>query len=163
MAITILVDKAALIRVGTGSSGARETLGYNKNDTQVDLNPIWIDVHGDQHGGEEGPPIDAQMLPPFPRIRLELTRVDNAIADKLRALVVGGTAGTYTDADIGSLQVTDSKAISVFIKSTNRPLSFPLCRVDVASYGKGTKHSSLIFEFEAFRNLTTGVIFSGST
>lgn len=158
MATQIHVAGPAEIKVGTGSVGALETLGYTRQGADVRDQGFWIDVPGDQHGGDQGPPIDIQYLGEIVRIRVELTKYDEAIAAKVRARLKGGTEGSPGTA--GTLMFQDSKTIRVLISTTLLPLNFPRSFIRGEwEINKGTKFSMLVIEFEAHKD-ADGVLYN---
>src|SRR5262245_32056602 len=104
--------KAAIL-VDTGSSNALELLGYTRNGADVSTEGFWIDIPGDENGGDSGPPIEIQYLPEMARVRLEFTKFDQTVMDKvLRKLntltkVAGsiGVAGTFVFANAYSFRL----------------------------------------------------------
>lgn len=93
-----------------------EMLGYSRDGIQVQEISKMLDVPGDQHGGQEGIPIDFQFMAEEHQLRGELTRYDMLVLDKLRARV--RTADTFAEGSAGHKMVlpgtlllgTDSQA-----------------------------------------------------
>lgn len=105
MAIEVHVPGATLVKVGTGSGTppALEDVGYTVNGVDIDEQGYYIDVHGDEHGGDAGPPIDVQWVGQVHILRMVLSKFDKAIVDKIRPGLRGKVAGEVLAADIGSL------------------------------------------------------------
>jgi len=160
MAIAVNVAGAAQIQVNTGGSFALETLGYTRNGADVTKEAFFLDVPGDANGGDDGPPIDIVYLGEIARIRLELTKWDNAIANKLRPRLYGGTLGqTGTP---GTLMVGGSKTHRVLINTTNDDRNFPVCVLRMPiEINRGTKFSTLVLEFEA--HSVSGLLYNAVT
>ena len=159
MAATINVAGLVTIKVDAGSG--LEILGYSADMADATDQSFWHDVPGDLHGGPQGPPIDSQYLGQITRIRLELSKFDASVANKVRARLNAATAGTIADANIGDLALQDSKTIRLLLSSAGDPINFPLCMVkDAVEMARGTKYSTFVCEFEAHRNQTTGVLFN---
>ena len=155
---TVNVAGASEIKVGTGSEGALETLGYTRQGADVRVQGYWIDVPGDEHGGDQGPPIDVQYLGETARIRLELTKWDASIGKAVRSRLLGGTEGT--PGEPGSLMFGDTKAIRVAIDNTNAPMNFPRCFLRGEwEVNLGTRYSTLVLEFEAHKD-SSGVLYN---
>jgi hypothetical protein len=151
MAITVNVAGPAEVKVGTGSAGALESLGYTRQGADVRNQGFFIDVPGDQHGGDQGPPIEVQYLGEIARIRLELTKWDDAIAAKVRTRLLAGTEGTPGTA--GTLMFGDSKTVRVLLNTTTGKMNFPRCFIRGEwEMNKGTKYSTLVLEFEAHKD-----------
>ena len=161
MATQPYYDGPCLIRVGTGSAGALEDLGYTEDGADVDIEGFFENVWGDQGGGPSGVPIDVQYFGELARIRLTLTKWDAAIADKVVPRVNGATAGT--PATPGTLMFQESKSIRLLLSPTSRPLNFPRAFLR-GNYqiNKGVKHSKIIFEFECHKD-GSGVLFNATT
>ena len=91
MAIAVQVPGPCRVYVGTGVSGALEELGYTVNGANVEEDTMYSDVPTDACG--DGPAADVQYQGEIHRVRLELSKWDQAIAAKLTAKIRGGTAG----------------------------------------------------------------------
>jgi hypothetical protein len=161
--VEIQVAGAAIVKVGTGSSDALETLGYTANGVDTRTQAYMGDVPGDENGGEAGPPIDVQYFGETAHIRCELTKYDSAIADKVGARVKGGTAGTYLPSAVGTLMFGASKHTRVLIHTANGPQNFPrcICREPI-EVNKGTRYSRLILEFTAYKDPTSGLLYNST-
>lgn len=163
MAETVHVAGACQIKIAFASyaSGALQTLGYTRNQADSRKEAYFLNVPGDQNGGDDGPPIEIIYLGETATIRLELTKYDDTIANLIRARVdaeVAGTPGTP-----GTLMFSGNKTARVLLNSANDPRNFPSCipRMPI-EIGRGTKYSSLIVEFEAHKN-SSGVLYNAVT
>jgi hypothetical protein len=147
MAITINVADTAIIKVGTGSQGALEELGRTRNGADLTFEGFFLDVPGDDHGGDDGHPIDIQYLGEIARVRLELTKWDASIADKVRPRRNGRAFGRVTGH--GELMIQDGLYYRLLIDCANLPKNFPCAfpRTPI-ELNKGTKFSILVVEFE---------------
>lgn len=147
MTIAVVTTGPALVRTGTGVAGALEDLGFSINGVQIIETVFESDVPGDQNGGEEGPPIDIQYFGQIDRIRMELSKYDEAVADKIRARLLGGTAGVIGTA--GTLIAGSSVFYRLLIEPTTTPRNYvaaiPREPIEV---NRGTKYSRLILEWE---------------
>ena len=165
MAEAIQVSGVVTWRVDAGDG--LETLGYSVDQPSFNDRAFYDDVHGDEHGGPSGPPIDVQYLGRVVSCRAQLSKYDKAVLNKLRTRVQSGgaaNAGTISAAQIGDLMIQDSKEIRVLLLSANDPYNFPICLMrDPIELSLGTKHSELMIEFEAHRNQTTGVLYNTTT
>lgn len=161
MALEIKVDGPALIKVGTGASGALEQLGYTENGTDVEFRGYHGDVPGDEHGGDQGPPIDVQYFGEIVIVRLTFTKFDVAIANKVSARVRGATFGT--PATPGTLMFDSDNCFRLLIQPTRDPLNFlrAFSRGSITT-NKGTKFSRYTMEFECHKD-GTGKLFDGVT
>lgn len=161
MAVTVNVDGPALVRVDTGDLNALEDLGYTRDGAEIRFEAYFLDVAGDENGGESGPPIDVQYMGERAVIRLELTKFDGTVADKVTPRLYGGTAGTPGAA--GTLMFGGGKCYRVLINTSNRPMNFPRCFIrDAIEVNKGTRFSRLLLAFEAYPD-DTGVLYDNTT
>jgi len=165
MAAIINVAGATPVSVGTGSGGTLEPLGYTRDGCSLTFESFVYEVHSDDYGGESGPPIDIQYMGETVRIRLELTKYDEAVADKIRCRLRGGTAGTV--GATGSLMLSSngvtSLAYRICLISTTRPLNFPICVFkEPIEINKGTKFSTLVLDGTAYRN-SSGLLWDTTT
>jgi hypothetical protein len=161
MAEIINVAGACLVKVGT-NAGALETLGYTRDGAQITFEPYKVGVKTDDNGGENGPDTDVQYMGETARIRLEMTKWDEAIADKLRVRLLGGTVGTVGAP--GTLLIAGSKFTRLCLITTTRPLNFPICMfLEPHEINKGTKYSTWVQEAIAYKNLSDGVLFNSTT
>ncbi len=161
MAVAILVAGLADIQVFTAGATA-ERLGYTRNGAETTKEGFFLDVPGDQLGGDDGPPIDVQYFGEIVRVRCELTKFDNAVADELKSRTLNGTAGAPVAA--GSLMFgAADKAIRLCIKSAGDPINFlrAFPRFPIEQ-NRGTKFSTLKIEFECHAN-AAGVVYNAVT
>jgi len=160
MGYTVQIAKKALIRVGTGGGDALETLGYTRNGADVTKEAFFLDVPGDEYGGDDGPPIEMQFLGEIARVRLEFTKWDKVIAAKLTARLKGKTAGTIDTDDIGALVFTNEYYMRLLILAVDNPRNFPwaVMRMPI-EINRGTKFSTLVIEAECHRNQDDGILY----
>lgn len=151
MAVTIVVPGLATVKLDTGDANALEILGTTRNGVEITFEGFFLDVPGDENGGDDGPPIDVQYLGETARIRMELTKWDTAIADKITHRERGGTAGVVPTA--GNLQFQGSKSYRLLINTVSVPFNFPrtIIRMPI-EINRGTKFSTLVIEGEAHKN-----------
>lgn len=151
MAVTIQVDGATQIFIAAPAAGSLEELGYTTDGCQIVEQLFTAEVHSDEFGGESGPPADIQYLGEMHIIRLNLSKYDEAVANKIRASSAGGTAGT--PATRGTLYRQDTKTWRLLIKTPTRPRNY-LCAIfrEPREFNKGTKHSRLSVEAHCFES-----------
>ncbi len=163
MAVTPKVAGACQVMVAAPSisSGALQTLGYTRNMADIRKEAFFLNVPGDQNGGDDGPPVDVIYLGETALIRLELTKYESVVANIVRARVDGGTAGQ--SAAPGTLMFSGGGSMRLLLNSPNNPYNFPRCfpRMPI-EIGLGTKFSSLIVEFEAHKD-AFGVLYNAVT
>lgn len=163
MAETINVAGATTVKVDTGSAHALDTLstGGLRNGSEVTLNGYYLDVPTDANGGDNGPPTDIQFFGESADIRLELTKWDTVIEDKIQCLLWGGTAGT--PGAVGSLMFQGTLSFRLLLQTTSRPFNFP--RVvwrQPRTIGKGTKYSTLVLTGTAYKD-GSGILYNAVT
>lgn len=158
MASLIQVGGLATIKVDTASSNALEIIGTTRNGAEITFEGFFLDVPGDENGGDDGPPIDVQYLGETARIRLELTKWDTAVADKVSHREYGGSVGVVPTA--GNLQFQGSKSFRLTVNTTSVAYNFPraIMRMPI-ELNRGTKFSTLVLEFEAHKD-ANGVLWN---
>lgn len=163
MAVAINVPFSAAIWVGTGSAGALEQLGYSVNGVTIREMGALLPVHSDAGGGDQpAPPRDFQVLGQVDVITMDLSEYDEAIADKLRALIRGGTAGTPPTP--GTLLFANSYSTRLVLISTNYPRNYPRCvfSKEPKEHNHGTKFRVLRLTAEAHKD-GSGVLYNTTT
>ena len=142
MAISIQVDGLASIKIAAGA-GALELLGYSENGVEITEQGFSLPVHGDENGGDAGPPIDIQDMGEMHIVRMLLTKYDEAVLNKIRARLAAGTAGTPNLA--GTLAFASANLYRLLIHSVNRPRNyFAATFLETREINKGTKHSKAL-------------------
>jgi len=151
MATGVIVDGPCIIKTGTGSASALEELGRSEAGVDVTENAFFYDVHGDDNGGDVGPPIDIQFMGEMHIIRAVMTKYDEAVLNKIRCRLLAGAAGTV--GATGTLMFAESKFFRVLLHSTNRPRNYLQCVFrDAFEVNKGTKHSKAVIIAHAYMN-----------
>jgi hypothetical protein len=164
MAVQVNVCGLATIKVAVAAGAPLQTLGYTQNGAQITLEGYEVRVPGDENGGDDGPPIDIQILGQSARIRLEMTKFDTAVSDTILTRTPGGTLGTPDSVavPIGTLIFASSQFFRLVIATATRPFNFP-CVSFVKTpqeLNAGTKFQRHIVEVEAFKHPTTGVLWN---
>ncbi len=163
MAEVVSVAGACQVKISSPSvaAGALQVLGYNRNFADVRKEAFFLDVPGDQNGGDDGPPIEIIHLGEIAIIRLELTKYDLTVANVVRSRVDGATAGQPTAA--GSLMFSVPNTMRLLLNAANDPRNFtrvvPRGAIEI---GRGTKYSTLVCEFEAHKD-GSGVLYNAVT
>jgi hypothetical protein len=160
--VTLYIDMVGSAPVLFGTS--RDGVSYTQE-------PFYLDVPGDAHGGDSGPPIDRQYLGTIAHISATLTRWDEDVYHNLLQMTVLGatrTNGLILAADIGRLMIQNTDAIRVVIEPatdfTNFRRNFPVCTAaSPIAIGVGTKYSELECEFTAYRDPATTVLWNTTT
>ena len=134
-----------------------EFLGYSRNGVDHTDEAYFLDVPGDERGGDEGPPIDVQFLGKIIRLRVECTKYDGLIADNVTARVKSAApfiidstnpSGTlmfssehYSELKLIPLNTgvnTDWSAIKFHLVIPRQPIEV----------NRGTKFATFVCEFE---------------
>lgn len=151
---------AVTVKIDDGQGSGLQTLGYTRNGADTTKEAHWLDVPGDQNGGDDGPPIDIQYMGETVRVRLELTKWDGTVASIVSARVAGATDGT--PATPGTLMFTQTKEMRLVLDGNgvvanmdiNFPRAIPRQAIEV---NRGTKYATLVCEFECHKN-ASGVL-----
>lgn len=117
MAAAVQVAGACLVKTGTGSASALETVGYSVNGVDIQEDVFSGDVPGDQNGGDQGPPIEIQIFGEVHRISIDLSKYDSAVVAKIEAKINGGTTGQTTTA--GTLYFAGAYYYRLLLTATN--------------------------------------------
>ena len=166
MSVQTYVTGLASIYTGTSGSSdspTLELLGYTRDGVEPQSQGFYLDVKSDENGGEAGPPVEVQFMGETARVRLELPRFDPAVAQRVQARTFGSTAGTPAAA--GSLMFASSLTVPMKIScpGTSAGRLYGRCFVrDAITIGFGTKHSTLVVEFECHKD-SNGVVYTSST
>lgn len=162
MTATVHNHGKATIKVDTGSSNALEILGYTRNGVDVYDEGFWIDVPGDENGGDQGDPIDIQYLGEMARVRIELTKIDTAVLAKVmkRRNAAAKTAGTVDTP--GRFVFLNSEFFRLVIDSPTDPRNF-LRAIPRAPTQKnmGVRFTMKTIEFDCYKN-DSGVIYNAT-
>lgn len=160
MAEVIQVHGACQCRIQTAAlaAGVLQTLGYTRNFAEIRTEAMFLDVPGDEGGGDDGIPIDLQYLGELAIIRLELTKYDATVSNAVRSRLDAITTGV--NATIGALVLSATNTMRLLLKSPTLPFNFPLVVPNGAiEVGIGTKYSTLICEFTAYPD-SNGLLFN---
>lgn len=158
MAVAVNVAGLAPVYVDLGSG--LQLLGYTANGVDIATSGYFLDVPGDQNGGDNGPPIEIQYFGETAEIRLDLTKYDPAIAEAIEARLARGTPGQPAPA--GSIIFGSGSSMRLAIACASRPRNFPravprgACQVN-----KGTRYSRFIVDFVAYKSIS-GVLWNTS-
>jgi len=149
-------------------------LGWTRNGVNTTDESFFVNVPGDQYGGDEGPPIDVQYMGSLVRLRLELTKWDDIVANLIRQR----TADNMTDAIPrvsmagyaaipGTLMIGGSQCMIVQLQGIHPvsgvtttalfPLAIPREAIEI---NHGTKYSTFVCGFECHRDPTSRQIYS---
>jgi hypothetical protein len=158
MAATIQVAGLASVKVDSGVANAIELIGYTENGVEIQENQFTYDVHGDENGGDQGPPIDVQNLGQVDIIRMTFTKWDDAIMAKIRPAAKGGTAGTVPTP--GALAIQGSGTFRLLIDAPNfdRNYTTVIFR-EAKEMNVGTKHSKAVIVAHGYKN-ASGVVWN---
>ena len=162
MAVAISVDGLATIKVATPTGGTLETLGQTMNGVEITEQVFNLPVYADENGGDAGPPCDVQYMGEAHRIRLLLTKWDEAVLDKIRAVIASGTAGTPATA--GTLAFGTSNLFRLLIHTPLLPRNYIAATFfEPREINKGTKHSQALVQAVCYKDPTTGVMYNTTT
>jgi len=161
MAATVNVPGAALIKIDAGQGSGLETLGYSINGVDVTEESYFSNVPGDQNGGDEGPPIAIQYFGETARVRMELSKWDTAVADKIRAKLSSSTAGAIATAGT-LLDGSVANDFRLLIVPTSLPINFLFAIPrEPIELNRGTKFARLVINWEC--HAVSGVLYNTTT
>lgn len=159
MAATVNNGGLASIKVDYGSGLA--LAGYTRNGADISEDVNMTDVPGDENGGDEGPPIEIQIMGETARVRLEMTKWDATVIAAIKARIRGGTAGTPPTA--GTMIFSGSKDFRLLVHSVNLPFNFPRAVPRSAiEMNNGTKYATMVIEFTCYKD-ANGVLYNQTT
>jgi len=142
----IQVPGACHIYVDT-NTGAFEALGYSINGVEISQTPFFLNVPGDQNGGDDGPPIDVQYLGELQYLRMELSKWDSAVANKCICIVKGAPIGQTSSP--GLLMAGGGHCYKVSLRSQILFRTYQLCFLrNQVETQRGTKFARLMLEWE---------------
>ena len=160
MAIAVIVDGLVTVKI-TPYGGAQASLGYTRNGVDITFEGFFLDVMGDENGGDDGPPIDSQYLGEIARIRCELTKWDAAEALNVMERHADSAAGSPLITPGNALINQDGGYLALELTSANRTYTFPkVFPRNAIELNKGTKFSTFTCEFEAHRFGATGSLYT---
>lgn len=169
MAAAVQVSGACAVYVqyANYATNAISLLGYTRNGVTVTEHHHYINVPGDQLGGDEGPPIDVQYLGGMATIHLELTKWDTAVMEYIRRQVDAATLGTPTAA--GQLMFSASKFGRLLIRPAlyvaqttgiEAVQNFPrVITRNPIEISRGSKYAVAVCQFEAHADVN-GVLWN---
>lgn len=156
MALAVHVAGLTTVKVEF-SSGGLQTLGYSRNGVDITYEGYHLDVHGDENGGDDGPPIEVQYMGEKANVRLELTKFDRAVADLCTSRLDGADPGEPGAA--GTLMFGANKMFRLLLDSPDRVRNFPWAFVRGSiEENQGTKFTTLVMQIECHKD-STGVLF----
>lgn len=162
MAIAVQKDGACQIKIASPHDGTLEELGYTRNGVDPEHDGFYSEVHGDQNGGDEGPPIDIQYFGEIARVRIELTKFDLAVFEKIRRRVPSATTAG-TPAAPGVLMFAAEDYFRLLLNTASNPMNFTRAIPRSAiSYNKSTKWKTASCEFECHKD-ENGVLWNVAT
>lgn len=159
-----------------GSQSTLVPLGEQLDDTPVEIQNFHNDIHGDSHGGPQGPVIERQLLGQIARVVFRLTRWDHLVRRVIEQHSIFATHGTIATAEVGAPILLEN-SFRLLVRNTRDneqnsegfdpfTYNFPCVMLSTPiSAGQGTKHSLLTFTMEAHRtpagheSTKTGVLF----
>jgi hypothetical protein len=137
-----------------------QDLGFSLSGVEITEKIHFHEVHGDENGGDHGPPIDVQYMGEVHTIRMTLTKWDEDSMAQIRAGMAGGTQGVPGAA--GSLYFAGNKAWRLVLNCPNGPRNYPRVIFQEPKHlNKGTKHSQALIVATAHKN-GSGVLWNSS-
>lgn len=141
-------------------------IGEQLDETRIEFNQIFHDVHGDANGGPQGPPIERQFLGMAATCQFNLSKWSPEVHRRIIAHNVLATRGKVADMEVGALILRDRSFRIAIVPSRSNLIAaglqdeekdsffynFPCCCVAApVATGQGTKFSLLSFTMQAYR------------
>lgn len=144
------------VQQSSGTLATLTELGRTRNGVTVSFEHFWLDVPGDEFGGDDGPPIDAQFLGSVARIRCEFTKYDIDVLYAALGLLRGSDFGEMgvqgsSEKYPGKLIFSPVNYTRVLLQpQIEQTRNFPRCFIRAPhEQNLATKYASPIVEFEA--------------
>jgi hypothetical protein len=143
----------AAIMVGSGSGGALEFLGYTRNGADVTTEGFWIDVPGDELGGDSGPPIEIQYIAEMARVRLEMTKWDAVVLNKVMKRINLATKGTGILGEPGTFIFMNNYHFRLTVASPTDPRNYYIAIPRAPTQrNMGVRFAMKVMEFDCYAN-----------
>jgi hypothetical protein len=141
-------------------------IGEQLDETKIEINQIFHDVHGDRNGGPQGPPIERQFLGMTATCQFNLSRFSTEVHRRILTHNVLATQGKIIDSEVGALILRDRSFRIAIVPSRSNLIgsglanagtdaffyNFPCCCIaSPVATGQGTKFSLLSFTMQAYR------------
>lgn len=141
---------------------AGNNIGYTRNGVDITKEGFFLDVAGDEFGGDDGPPIDVQYLGELVRVRCELTKFDPDNAKRIYRRKDTNALGEFTNVPGSTLMNQDAQAAELVLNSNGVDHytfknAFPRAPIEI---NKGTKFSTLVCEFECHGWYTNNSVYT---
>ncbi len=161
----------------TPGSGSYVDLGTTRDGVGITSDGYFIEIKNDENGGEAGPPVEIQFLGETAKIRCELTKYDPTVAVTLEDHCYQGVSGTPgKPAGAGTLMFASSATYNVGlggavgIKISCTQLATALVRTysrcvlhDAIEVNRGTKFSTFVITFTAYKDASGNLLTEGTT
>jgi len=155
----IQVPGACHVYVDT-AAGSFEALGWSINGVEISQTPFFLNVPGDQNGGDDGPPIDVQYLGEIQYLRMEMSKWDPIVANKCIVIAKGAPIGQTSLPGILMAAGGFSYKISLRSSYLFRTYQLGFLRNQVETQ-RGTKFARLLLEWEC--HSYNGVLYTATT
>lgn len=160
MPLSVQVAGLATIKIGQADCANPQllTLGYTVNGVRIRDESFWDDVHGDQNGGDAGPPIEVIYLGKKASVSVELSKWDAAVADKIAARLWSSSPGVV--GPVGTPILASGQSLRLVVQCAASP-GFDFRRAvprEPIEVNKGTRHSVLMCVFDCYAD-PNGVIY----
>lgn len=148
---------AVTVKVGFGPTGPLSVLGFSRNGVDITEEPFFLNVPGDEQGGDDGPPIDVQFMGTVHRVRIQLTKWDKVVSDKLTNRIAGAdTPGDFQNVVPGTFMLGELVFNRLVLDALNALFdrNYPIAILrDNTEINKGTKFAELTLVYECHENI----------
>lgn len=129
------------------------TLGINRESIPITLEPKFLDCEADDYGGPDGQPSDKQVMGVQARIKLQLSKYEQANIPTLLTGVKEATAGAITHG-YGTFMRQGGNLSSLVLAGPAYTYTFPEAYpVGMNEFNEGTRYRVYNLEFECWFNL----------
>lgn len=148
------------------SYGTLLKIGEQLDETRLEFENVFHDVHGDANGGPQGPPIERQFLGAAVRGQFNLSQWSPEVQRRVIAHNAMATQGKIVDSEVGALILRDRSFRICIVPSRSNVIGVGLANAGTDAFfynflcccvsspvatGQGTKFSLLSFSFQAYR------------
>lgn len=154
------VGGKALIKISTSDApSVLNILGYSLEGVEIQFQAYTKDIHGDQNGGSNGPPVDVLLMGQTAIIRFDLIDYQQTQLTKVLNHKVVATAGIPEQA--GVLLLAGAVYLRLCIVAVNDPFNFPYCELlSDETFNLGTNETVHRMSFRALVPTIGGALYN---
>lgn len=141
------------IYVASPFNGTLQPLGVSTDGVRYQNHPYYLDVHGDRHGGHQGPPIEKQYLGEIVIISFTLSSYTAATIELVRKRGMLASNGVVPQTAIGDFMMTTASMRLLLRTELEADVRNFWCAIPIQAHEvtEGTKFSEWGMAFECHR------------